>query len=98
MATVTKELREREVIARQEYRAVVLEMNEDEALFLADLLSRVGGSPDETRRKHQDSLTEAFENAGVYGGQAQDIEGGIRMLPVPRGNRTSHEVRFGLGR
>lgn len=84
MAKAQKETRERERIVREKYQAVVLEMSEDEALFLADIFSRIGGHPDFTRRRHQESLTQALRNAGVQGGGAQDIDGGIRMLSGPR--------------
>jgi len=84
MAKAQKETRERERIVLEKYQAVVLEMSEDEALFLADILSRIGGNPELTRRRHQESLTQALKNAGVQGGGAQDIDGGILMWSGPR--------------
>lgn len=94
MAKVTRETREREIVARKEYQAVVLEMDEDEAQFLRDVLARIGGTR-ESRRKHQDSLTEALEKAGVYGGQARDIKGSIELLAVPRGHLTTKDFYTG---
>ena len=84
MAKAQKETRERERIVREKYQAVVLEMSEDEALLLYDILSRIAGHPAVTRRRHQESLIQALKNAGVQGGGAQDIDGNIRMLSGPR--------------
>lgn len=56
---------------------VRLDLTEDEAEFLVDVLARVGGSPELSRRKHELSLKRVLNGIGVYRTALQDMTGGI---------------------
>lgn len=56
---------------------VRLDLTEDEAEFLVDVLARVGGSPELSRRKHELSLKRVLNGIGVYRTVLQDMTGGI---------------------
>ena len=45
---------------------MIIEISKDEAIFIADLLSVVGGSPKNTRRAYADSLLDKLEDSGIY--------------------------------
>lgn len=44
---------------------VMLTLNEQEAQTLADILAKVGGVPETTRRRHASAIAGALEEAGV---------------------------------
>lgn len=61
---------------------VVLELTQDEAQFVVDLLGAVGGSPTGSRRRHADAVDAALRKAGViraYGGP-DDKRGAVYFL------------------
>ncbi len=57
---------------------IILSMSEKEAQTLAILLSRVGGDPTGSRRKHADSLRDALYVTGFnYSTDEPDVKGDI---------------------
>lgn len=45
---------------------VVLTLNEEEAWFLADVMSCIGGDPSKSRRKHETAIAAALKNIGFH--------------------------------
>lgn len=58
---------------------VRLDLEESEARFLADVLVRVGGSPDKSRRKHEVDIKNALNRVGVYRSGLEDMNGYINF-------------------
>jgi len=58
---------------------IILELTEDEAGLLCSIFQRVGGSPENSRRKYADSIRWALESVGVSY-STSDVEGGITLL------------------
>lgn len=44
---------------------ISLDLSEDEAQALADILAKVGGSPERSRRMHAEAVSEALKSAGI---------------------------------
>lgn len=57
---------------------VTLTLDKDEAQFLADVLAKVGGSPEYSRRRHQQPISDALASAGIK-----------HQYPLPDVNRNS---------
>lgn len=47
------------------HEGVILELTNEEAQFLRDLMCHVGGTPSGSRRKHADVIGKALDLAGV---------------------------------
>jgi hypothetical protein len=69
---------------------VELKLSRQEAQFLRDIVSNIGGSPQASRRKHADSIREALQGVG-YDSSVQydarnksiwDLEGNIWVKPA----------------
>lgn len=45
---------------------VVMTLTEEEAQFLADVLSYISGDPKHSRRKHAEALFAALEDVGIH--------------------------------
>lgn len=58
---------------------VTLELTEDEARFLADVLASVGGDYRHSRRKFQSAITDALGDVGIPhdGKRSRDMHGSI---------------------
>jgi hypothetical protein len=57
---------------------VSLFLSEDEAKFLADILAKVGGASDTSRRRHQRPITAALQSVGFdWRPEPPDIYGNI---------------------
>lgn len=62
---------------------VVLELTQDEAQFLMDILCCVGGSPSDSRRKYERSITDVLNEAGVHWNRRQtDLSGVISCSDI----------------
>lgn len=48
-------------------------LSEDEANTLVDILARIGGLYETTRRRYADSIFQALENSGAYGTENEDV-------------------------
>lgn len=75
MAIATNEKVERIILEE----GVVLRLTRDEADFLADILDRVGGNPEKSRRRYQHEISDALVGAGIRGTSYGDVsatEGG----------------------
>lgn len=66
--------------AEAKFRTVVdgvtLKLTGDEAKMIRDILYRVGGSPDTSRRGMADAIASALDDAGVHGSDEDDIRKG----------------------
>lgn len=49
-------------ITKEQY---VMTIDQDEARFLCDIMDKIGGDPDVTRRRHCDAFAKALDGAGV---------------------------------
>lgn len=58
---------------------VLLELEPDEAQFLADVLSKVGGHVHTSRRRHADSIRGALLGVDVDYSEAPDMTGGVNF-------------------
>lgn len=63
---------------------VTLELTEDEARFLADVLASVGGDYRHSRRKFQSAITDALGDVGIPhdGKRSRDMHGSIMFRQV----------------
>ena len=57
----------------KEVATIHLELSEDEAQAMADVLQRVGGDPKKSRRKYMDQLRWALEGVGMKGRGQSDV-------------------------
>ena len=57
----------------------VLTLSEDEAQFLRDLTSAIGGDPATTRRCFSDNIRGALDVAGVYRSKLHDLDDSFYM-------------------
>lgn len=71
MAKATEKLHE---------RLIILELSEEEAVFLGDVLARVGGSEVLTRRQLSDNIYRALTVLVPHGPSAADINGSLICL------------------
>lgn len=69
-----------EVVEEVETSVVNLELSGEEADLLVDILSRIGGNPERTRRGIADRIHEALEDAGVTGAGRDDIDSNHRAI------------------
>lgn len=53
---------------------VTLTLTEAEAFTLRDILMLIGGSPDQSRRKHCDAIAVALDSQGIKGTNDEDIK------------------------
>lgn len=60
---------------------VSLELTDDEAQFIVDLFSKIGGSPENSRRRHADDIRTALEDLGYSWSFSNtgDISNSIRI-------------------
>lgn len=80
MATARKDTVVREVVTKQRHDVTVLELEQDEARFLSELLAHIGGNTRTSRRKHQRAITAALADAGYpAGANASDLDGYITV-------------------
>lgn len=81
MATARKIEVERKVV---EVRGYDLHLTPEEAQFLADVTSRIGGDSTHSRRKHSDAISGALRTAGVDYNKTDDLDpeypGGMRFI------------------
>lgn len=56
---------------------VSLELSENEAQALRDLLGNVGGDPVQSRRKYVDTILNGLQECGIYRSGAEDKTGTI---------------------
>lgn len=59
---------------------VVLELTEDEAQFLADIMARIGGDMTKSRRRFQTEISNALGHVGIPFESHNDLRGGITAL------------------
>lgn len=58
---------------------VSLELDEEEAMFLADILSRISGDPEKGRRGIQRAISIALANTDVSFSNKNDIDGTLHV-------------------
>lgn len=58
---------------------VLLELEPDEAQFLADVLSKISGHMSTSRRRHADNIRGALLGVDVDYGKAADLTGGLNF-------------------
>lgn len=54
-----------------------LSLTKDQAQFLIDVLSHIGGCPEFSRRKYSDNLVKRLEKQGYEGDVRKDMSGNI---------------------
>ena len=81
MATATKKVTSKVVlkeVLETSPAGVLLELSNEEAQAVRDILGVVGGIANTTRRKHTDGVLTALEDAGyIYDQARQDIKGDV---------------------
>ena len=80
---VTKKVKVEPVVTYREEDHVELTLTMDEANFLQDIMGRIGGSPETSRRKHQSPISEALFEAGATGAGGDDKDGSIYFGQTP---------------
>lgn len=66
-----------ETVPKNFYR---LDLDEEEAQFLVDLLARVGGDLVKSRRKHAETITKLFHSSHLYSTGGADIDDNNRAI------------------
>ena len=56
-----------------------LELSHDEAVFILDVMRKIGGDMERSRRRHADNLLKELRRAGLVQTDACDSEGSIRF-------------------
>ncbi len=57
----------------------MLELSNQEAAFIVDVMRKIGGDLKKSRRRHADEVLAALRSAGVCQTDAYDSEGSIRF-------------------
>jgi len=65
-----------EVVTKVTDRTVRLDLTEEEAQFLSDVLHHVGGNPAKSRRLHEPAISDALAELDIFPG-AGDLRGSI---------------------
>lgn len=59
--------------------SVFLSLSKDQASFLVDILYRIGGVPETTRRKIADEICTSLKAIGIKGTERRDMDGFVFM-------------------
>lgn len=72
-------------VKRSQVTGLTLELEADEIQFLVDVLNRIGGSPDKSRRNISARLRTTLKQAGVdiSSSQSGDATGSITFEDIP---------------
>lgn len=84
MPTITrKEVNVPVILQRIEPRFTISDLTEAELSTLRDILMRVGGSEDDSRREHSQSVLNAIYGMIGFDIDSSDMEGDIYFSPLP---------------